>query len=171
MDPTKSYYESTIIPAKLVDFGVSIADQSIVIMHTVHMHEANQMTLNLTRKEIDVQFMQDLGHHMRKFRFRLPTSLISHIYKVPDEATGQPTLIIPFNSPPRFFKQMSEGELLGDGRKHTSFSSNEKTWNEWNSWFRATDVMNEPNSKRLSRAPLLNHKDASLIDIGKSFYL
>ena len=62
--------------------------------------------LNLTRKELDVQFPINIDDELRKFRFRLPIPLLSRIYQTTDEITGRPALIIPFDSPPQFYMQM-----------------------------------------------------------------
>jgi len=123
--------------------------------------------LNLSRKELDVQFPLKINNEIRKFRFRLPISLLSHIYRVPDRETGQPTLVIPFDSPPQTFIQKKEGEYMRDGRKHTSFGNKEKFWTEWNTWFRETDVINDRARKTLQELPLMNHKDTAIVDIGK----
>ncbi|KAF1947306.1 RdRP-domain-containing protein [Clathrospora elynae] len=167
VNPAKTYYEFNIIPANAIDFGIRIADKSMIAMRTVKSKEGIQMMLNLNRKELDIQFPLNIDREMRKFRFRLPISFLSHIYKVSDKATGHPTLIIPFDSPPQFFIQKKEDEELSDGRRHTSFSRKEKSWIDWSTWFRETDVISGMMRTGLAQAPLMNHKDTAIIDIGR----
>jgi RNA-dependent RNA polymerase len=167
------------LPLQGIDFGVSVAEKSMIAMRTLSSSdEAAAATtnttedfkpsvmLNLTRKELDVQFPINIDDDLRKFRFRLPIPLLSRIYQTTDKITGRPALVIPFDSPPQFYMQMKEGECLGDGTKHTSFSK-EKFWDDWGTWFRATDVVNNTIKKTLQDSPLMNHKDTAIIDIGK----
>jgi RNA-dependent RNA polymerase len=171
VDPSKHYQERNILFANSVDFGTQDAKKSLIKMHSVHAPGQVQLMLNLDRKELDVQFPLKLGTATRKFRFRLPIALLSHIYKDVNSVRGQTALIIPFGSPPQFFTQKVEGEHLIDGRMHTSFSTKEKTWIEWNTWFRETDVFDIGLKKSLQGMPLMPYKDTAIIDIGKSLYI
>ncbi len=170
-NPTKVYYEFNTLPLQGIDFGVSVADKTMIAMRTLRPMDGIYMTLNLVRKELDIQFPINVDNEMRKFRFRLPIALLSRIYKVANKTTGQPALVIPFNSPPQFYMQRKEGEALEDGTKHTSFSQKEKLWNDWNTWFRVTDIINNTAKKTFQSTPLMNHKDTAIIDIGKSYTL
>ncbi|KAI4956156.1 hypothetical protein J4E91_000367 [Alternaria rosae] len=166
-NPAKQYYEFNVLPVRGLDFGVSVADKAMIAMHTLCSPGSIYMTLNLIRKELDVQFSVDVGNEMRKVRFALPIALLSHIYKVIDKTTDQPALIIPFNSPPQFYMQRIEGENLGDGRRCCIFSRKEKAWYDWSTWFRATDIINSTVKSKLQGSPLMNHKDTAIIDIGR----
>ncbi|CAN9278218.1 unnamed protein product [Alternaria alternata] len=178
-NPTKTYYEFNILPLQGIDFGVRVAEKSMIAMHTLSSSDETaaattnttedfkpSVMLNLTRKELDVQFPINIDDELRKFRFRLPIPLLSRIYQTTDKITGRPALVIPFDSPPQFYMQMKEGECLGDGTKHTSFSK-EKFWDDWGTWFRATDVVDNTIKKTLQDSPLMNHKDTAIIDIGR----
>lgn len=167
INPRKRYYEYNAMPAQSISFGIDIADKSMLTMHTVQSYRGIQVTLNLTRKELDVQFPLKIDNTVRKFKFKLPIALLSNIYKVFDQATGQPTLIIPFGNPPQFFVQKNEGEILPDGRKHTSFSKKENFWTDWNTLFRETDVVDGRSRQCLQNLPLMEHKDTAIVDIGK----
>ncbi|KAE8824620.1 hypothetical protein PTNB85_09384 [Pyrenophora teres f. teres] len=171
VNTAKRYFEYNILPAKSIEFGTRISDQTMICMYTVQSPKGIQMGLDLNRKELDIQFPLYLFNEVRKYRFRLPIALLSHVYRVNDKTTGQPTLIIPFDSPPQFYVQKKEGEGLGDGRTHTSFSNKEKAWNDWNTWFRETDIVSAKDKKKLKQLPLMNHKDATIIDIGKYLVL
>ncbi|KAF1834188.1 RdRP-domain-containing protein [Decorospora gaudefroyi] len=166
INPAKTYYELNILPAKAIDFGVRVENRSMIAMRT-EQSDGIQVTLNLKRKELDVQFPLQIDSETRKFRFRLPIALLSRIYKVADRFTGLPTLVIPFDSPPQFFMQKKEGEHLGEGRQHTSFSHKEKVWIDWSTWFRETDVVSGEVRASLQHKPLMNHKNTAIIDIGR----
>jgi len=167
-NPAKEYYEFNVLPVQGLDFGVNVADKTMIAMHTLRSPGSIYMTLNLIRKELDVQFSVDIDNEMRKVRFALPIALLSHIYKVTDTAFDQPALIIPFDSPPQFYMQRSEGENLEDGRKCCTFSRKEKAWYDWSTWFRATDIISNTVKSKFQGSPLMNHKDTAIIDIGKS---
>ncbi|KAH7402736.1 RNA dependent RNA polymerase-domain-containing protein [Pyrenochaeta sp. MPI-SDFR-AT-0127] len=167
VNPSKQYYEFNIIPANSISFGIRVDDMSMIKMHTVEANGKIQMMLNLKRKELDIRFPLHTGSKIRNFRFRLPISLLSHVYQVSDEKDGLGTLIIPFDHPPQFFRQKDEGENLGNGRIHTSFTSKEKLWNDWTTWFRETDIIEDVATEDLNKSPLMNHKNTAIIDIAR----
>ena len=169
VNPAKIYYEFNVLQANSIDFGIKDADMSMIAMRTVKSREAIHvtLTLNLKRKELDIQFPLKTGQRTSNYRFLLPISLLSHVYKVSDLEAGETNLIIPFDSPPKFFVQKMEGEELGHGRKHTSFSTNERWWNDWETWYRETDVIEHAARRHLNGLPLMNHKGTAIIDIGE----
>ncbi|CAO2657263.1 Nn.00g033890.m01.CDS01 [Neocucurbitaria sp. VM-36] len=167
VNPAKQYYEFNILQANSLDFGVRIADTAMIAMRTVESYGRVQLTLNLKRKELDIQFPFKISNRMRRYRFRLPVSLLSNIYKVPNMDSDQISLIIPFDSPPQFFNQMKEGEKIGDDRNHTSFSAKEKIWNDWDTWHRETQVIDDVLRSNLKVLPVMNQKDKAIIDIGQ----
>lgn len=167
VNPARLYYEFNILYANSIEFGMEVADKSMIGMRTVHAIRSIQFMLLLNRKELDIQFPLNIDGEMCKFRFRLPIARLSKIYKVFDGKTDQINLVIPFGASPQFFQQMKEGEELSNGRKHTSFSS-DRVWSAWNTWYRETDVVEEVSKKRLRHLPLMNHKDTAIIDIGTS---
>ncbi|KAJ6200018.1 RNA dependent RNA polymerase-domain-containing protein [Bipolaris maydis] len=124
--------------------------------------------LNVKRKQLDVLFSLRIpvDDQMRKFRFPLPISLISYIYKTKDN-TGQPSLVIPFDSTPCFYMQKIEGEDLGDGRKQPSFSRTNKIWSDWDTWYRVTDIVDGAIRAVLRPTPVMNYRDTAIIDIGR----
>jgi RNA-dependent RNA polymerase len=167
VNPRKYYYEPNTLPAQAIDFGTRVADKTMIVMHTADSSNGDiTMMLNLSRKELDFIFSLKVDVRVRKFRFQLPIALLSHVYKVNDPATGQPTLIIPFDSPPQFYMQKKEGEYFGNGQKHTSFSKNDRLWTEWNTWFRETDVVKDVVRRSFQGSPLMSRKDMAIIDIG-----
>lgn len=168
-NPAKKYYELTILSAKRIEFGVRVAEKAMIAMRTVvpPAKDGVQVMLSLKRKELDILFSLHIpvDNRMRKFRFSLPISLISHIYKTKD-STGQPSLVIPFDSTPCFYMQKNEGEDLGDGRKQTSFSRTDKIWSDWDTWYRVTDIVDGAIRTVLRRTPVMNHRGTAIIDIG-----
>lgn len=167
VSPAKQYFEFNTLLANSISFGVRVDEMSMIAMQTVESQGRIQITLNLKHKELNIQFPLNIGNRTRKFRFRLPISLLSQIYKISNDSNSHATLIIPFDHPPLFFRQKSEGEDLGNGRKHTSFSAKERRWNDWNTWFRETDIIDDVTRDNLKGTPLMNHKDTAVIDIGK----
>jgi RNA-dependent RNA polymerase len=167
VNPSKNYPEIVTLFANSVDFGVTDMDKSMIVMHKVPARGKIQVMLNLDRKELDMRFPQKVGDEIRNLRFRLPIALLSHIYKDAHEPSKQTALIIPFESPPQFFIQRYENERLANGRIHTSFATKDKLWNEWDTWFREIDVVDTNTKKILQEFPLMNHKDTTIIDIGR----
>ena len=168
VNPSRHYHEYNILFANSVDFGTKDAEKSMIVMHSVGARSRVQLKLDLERKELDIQFPLEVDDNMRKFRFRLPIAQLSHVYRSVTSVEGQTSLIIPFDSPPQFFIQKLEGEKLTNGGTHTSFSPKEKLWQDWNTWFRETDVVGTTLKRSLQKTALMNHKDTAIIDIGKS---
>ncbi|OAL56589.1 RdRP-domain-containing protein, partial [Pyrenochaeta sp. DS3sAY3a] len=165
LEPAERYCESNTIFANTLDFGMQKSSLSMVSMFTVQAKWKVQLTLSLGRKELDIRFPLKVNDETRNFRFRLPISLLSHIYQV--ESAGQTSLIIPFDHIPQFYQQMVEGDRLLHGRKYTSFSDNDMKWADWNTWYRETDIVEGAFRKHLQDLPVMNHKDAAMIDIGR----
>jgi RNA-dependent RNA polymerase len=169
VNPSKHYHEYNIVYANSIDFGVRNANMSMIVMQTVQARGSIRVMLNLDRKELDIQFPLKLGNDTRRLRFRLPIALISHVYRVEDTDRSQTDLIIPFESAPQFFMQKYEGEDLGDRGRFTSFSHKEKSWIDWNTWFRETDVIDQGFRRTLDALPLMDPKGKATIDIGELY--
>ncbi|KAF2176190.1 RdRP-domain-containing protein [Zopfia rhizophila CBS 207.26] len=158
--PARQYQGSSIVYANAIDFGVAVGDKKMMKMRTADALNRVQVMLNLRRKEIDIKFPFIIDDEERKYRFRLPISQLGHMYKAPD-SSGQQALVIPFNSPPRFYRQAKAEDIP------STFKPSEKVWYEWNSWYRQTDVVDGKTSKRMQFEPVMNHKDSAIIDIGR----
>jgi RNA-dependent RNA polymerase len=169
VNPKKYYFEHNTIIANSVEFGTTDARMSMISMHMAQARGQVRLKLDLERKELGIQFPQQIGLKMREFRFELPIALLSHIYKGTNCAPGQTAIIIPFESPPRFFVRRNEGEVLPNGNEHTSFCNNETNWNDRNTWHRETDVVGNGLKMSQQDMPLMNHKDKTIIDIGNTF--
>lgn len=166
VNPSKSYHENNTIRANSIDFGIKDADKSMIVMHTVRSGGNVKVTLNLGRKELDIQFPQPIGNDTRMFRFRLPFARLPNLYRDAKSDSDQTAIIIPFEAPPQFFVRGREGERLLNGHVHTSFSRREKLWIEWYAWLRETDVLEPLIKKNMREMPVMNHKDKTVIDIG-----
>lgn len=128
-------------------------------MHKVCAKSNVQVTLNLNRKELDIQFPHTINDEDLNFRFRLPISQLSHIYMI--DGGSQSTMIIPFDNPPQFFVQK-----IPTIDSDSLFPAKECFWNDWVTWFRETDVMDDRTRREMQATPLLSHKQSGIIDIG-----
>lgn len=163
VDPARKYQQSNIFYGNSIDFGTTTDENTMSIMNTARGTQGVRMTLNVgDRKELDIQFPLVIDNEMRRLRFLLPLSLLGKIYRVHDMGTSQSTLIIPFDSPPKFYMQLKEQFI------HQSCSNYFKSWSEWFSWYRQTDVVDGATGNRLKMLPVMNHKHTALIDIGKN---
>jgi RNA-dependent RNA polymerase len=160
VNPAKKYLETNIFYGNSIDFGVSMAEDAMSVMQSIRADNRVRMTLTLgDRKELDFQFPRTIDHKKRKLRFRLPLSLVNVIYKVEDRAANKCALIIPFETPPQFFMQTEEIGL--------TCNPTDRTWIEWYSWYRQTDVVDGTTHDRLKIVPLMTHNEGAIIDIGK----
>jgi RNA-dependent RNA polymerase len=160
--PFKKYNEFNILHANSIDFGVRVANESLMIMRTANAVNRVQVMLNLKRKEIDIQFPFALDGEERNFRFRMPLSLLGHIDRITDLGSRQSTLIIPFESPPQFYIQAKAKSDIA-----ITFRPSDKIWNDWNTWYRQTEVVNRTTRDNLKYEPLKHLKGAAIIDIGR----
>lgn len=121
-----------------------------------------QVALHLgERKELDFQFPLTIDGCVRRLRFRLPLSLIGHIFQIKDDKTQACDLVIPFNSAPQFFMQSKVEDMA------RTFNDKDKVWIDWYSWYRQTDVVDAKTKDWLKTAPVMNHYDEVMIDIGR----
>lgn len=134
----------------------------MAIMHEVQTKGRVQVTFDLKRKELDIQFPQMIDNKRQQLRFRLPISQLSHIYMTQDESASS-SLIIPFDVPPQFFTQKDPKK--GDD---TLFPAGERSWKIWNTWYRETDVVDLQTRTHFRTMPLANHRGSAIIDIGTS---
>ncbi|KAF1966932.1 RdRP-domain-containing protein [Bimuria novae-zelandiae CBS 107.79] len=124
---------------KAIDFGVTTSERTMQIMQTVRADEQIKVTVKVgDYKELEIYFPFKLDGRSQNTKFQLPLSLIESIYKVKD------SLIIPFKSPPKFWIQNNLGK-----------------------WYRQTDIVEKDTRTALASAPVMNHKETPVIDIGR----
>ena len=164
IDPARLYQEFNIQFANSIDFCVQISELSLAKMHAVLTKGKVQVVLDLKRKELDLQFPLMIDDESHRFRFRLPLSQLTHVYKTQDESAS--SLIIPFGVSPQFFIQKKPKK-----DDESMFSTKDRSWKVWSTWFRETDVVNGHTRRQLQATPLMNHKDSAIIDIGETFLL
>lgn len=171
--------------AELIDFGFMYNAADMMSMYQVH-HKDNAgiiFSLNLLRREIDIQFQlhitdprlkfsqavrgdgkerakpKSLGKHNRydNLRFRIPLAQLQVVHEIRSDDQKR-VLLISLEAPPNFYRKTSQIEETHEGT--ASF------WKDWDSWFRQTDIVYSP--KELRSAPLTLKKSRSIIDIGES---
>ncbi|UPX13823.1 RNA-directed RNA polymerase [Ascochyta rabiei] len=161
VDSARDYQECNILFADSIDFGVRIAESGLAKMHEVRSKGNIQVTLDLKRKELDIQFPMAIDLENYNFRFRLPITQLSHIYRIQD-GDNSSSLIIPFDVPPQFFAQKKLSTHDSD-----FFPTKERSWKVWSTWFRETDVVDGRTRRQLQTMPLIQHKGSATIDIGQ----
>jgi RNA-dependent RNA polymerase len=161
INPSKNHPEVNILNAKSLDFGVNVAEMKLATMHSVE-NDNIKVTLNLKRKELDIQFPLTIDGANRSLRFRLPISQLSQVHKVDNDSGTESSLIIPFESSPQFFVQKKPSR-----DDDQLFPAKERNWNDWSTWYRETDVVDDRTRTLLQMIPVMNHKNSAIIDIGK----
>lgn len=158
---------------------------SMMTMSAAHHTSRGDITftLNLLRREIDVQFQfriedprinfvkeqraqgkepikhKDLGKHNRydHLRFRIPLAQLNLVHEI-SHTDEKREFLITLEAPPNFYRKT--GQIEETHEDSTLF------WKDWDAWYRQTDVVYS--SKDLRSAPLTLKKSRPIIDIGKS---
>ncbi|KAF1995768.1 RdRP-domain-containing protein, partial [Amniculicola lignicola CBS 123094] len=165
---TKEYSEFTLLFADSISFGSTIANKKMAVMHTIESKQQVQLGLNLREKELDVRFRLSIKGKVRRYRFCLPISLLEHIYKVPGDSDSRTNIIIPFDSPPKFYMH-AEGIRQENGKSEIekTFKPSDRVWSDWNAWYRQTDILTEDSEMVVKNLPLTPLKGQAIIDIGQ----
>jgi RNA-dependent RNA polymerase len=129
-------------------------------MNSVVAPNEVQVSLNLAQKKIAIEFPLSIDERRCRYRFELPIQLLQQVLKIHDDSTNQCALIIPFRFPPRFFK-LAEGKELA-----ATFTPSDRTWYEGHAWFRQTEVVDGDTMRQMASMPVMNMKNAPVIDIG-----
>lgn len=124
---------------------------------------AIEFTLNLFRREIDIQFplsVPDSEHkeqsQLGMYRFRLPLAHLKRIYEFRN-GDKKRVLTISMDTPPAFFRRVRDVESTHDDQC--------STWNERQTWFRATEIAEQ--KEGVASTPARLRKDGAIIDIGE----
>ena len=170
VDPQIRYPERTILYADSLDFGFMYDETSMMRMRTIYPTRSRpvQFVLNLLRREIDIQLplhlelsrearrYQNRQTDVHNYRFRLPIAQLQRIYEIPDGKEKR-TLIIPFDLPPAFFRQVQDIESTHDTMLY---------WNDWQTWLRQTNVLNDEDRNPVAIEPVMLQNERAIIDIG-----
>lgn len=158
--------------AESVDFGIMYEPETMMIMHTIRPTTSTsiQFRQSMRYKEIIVEMTLELrepvllphrrpkpGKHDRDetIRFKVPFSQLDVIHQVPRGGSNHVELLISLETPPRFYRKVSEANTHDDS----------KFWNEQNAWFRQTDIVYDPSG--LKSASLTLKKTKPVIDLGR----
>lgn len=170
VDPQIRYPERTVLYADSLDFGFMYDETSMMRMRTIYPTRARpvQFVLNLLRREIDIQLplhlemsrearqYQNRQTDVHNYRFRLPIAQLQRIYEIHDGKEKR-TLIIPFDLPPAFFRQVQDIESTHDTMLY---------WNDWQTWLRQTNVLNDEDRNPAAIEPVMLQNERAIIDIG-----
>ncbi|KAF2741259.1 RdRP-domain-containing protein [Polyplosphaeria fusca] len=159
VNPRKHYPQFNIISANSIDFGVRVADSTMMIMKTVIGRDKIKFALNMRRKDLQITFPLGVDDKEHKYRFVLPISLLEHIYEVDPISNGQRAFVIPFGSPPECSKQ---AEDISE-----TCNMPGRIWNEWMAWSRQTDIAGQKSPTLTRLGPVMHRHDHAIIDIGK----
>lgn len=170
--------------AESIDFGFMYDATTMMAMSEAHHmnHAGITFSLNLLRREIDIQFQlkikdpriksvqglradskgrpkyRDLGKHDRydTLRFRIPLAQLQVVHEI--SFTDQKRVfLISLEAPPNFYRKT--GQIEETHEEGANF------WNDWDAWYRQTDIVYSP--KDLRSAFLTLKKSRSIIDIGE----
>ncbi|KAF7937915.1 uncharacterized protein EAE97_007711 [Botrytis byssoidea] len=170
------YPEKTKLVSSTLQFGIMIEPECMMPMETLESQEPGDLTLtvNLRRKELEAHFTvhlvdpriqgdidfpstSEIGEYNRreKYLFTIPFGQLKSIQKV-DLTRGNFSLLISLDSPPRFFRWRNDGQVPQSGAL---------SWNQWDGWFRQTDIEFDPFI--IEHRPIALHKKRPVIDIGR----
>ncbi|CCU82003.1 RNA-dependent RNA Polymerase [Blumeria hordei DH14] len=167
-----SYDPIMRLNAHSLHFGIMIKPGFVMSLATVK--DDLTLTLDLRRRQITVNFslkFRDPRHdgkplvsitkvgtydRINKYMFRIPFGQLKTIQRSKYDSVSD-LLIISLDCPPQFFRKR-EDKRMGH------FSDNLR-WDEFDTWFRQTDIMYDPYP--LHKQKIALHKDTPDIDIGR----
>ncbi|TGO45555.1 hypothetical protein BOTNAR_0657g00020 [Botryotinia narcissicola] len=170
------YPKKTKLVSSTLQFGIMIEPECMMPMETLESQEPGDLTLtvNLGRKELEAHFTvhlvdpriqgdidfpstSEIGEYNRreKYLFTIPFGQLKSIQKV-DLTRGYFSLLVSLDSPPRFFRWRNDGQVPQSGAL---------SWNQWDGWFRQTDIEFDPFI--IEHRPIALHKKRPVIDIGR----
>ena len=161
----KYYPEMTTLYPRELSFGIMFSEKTMMKKRTEVARARNQMKLkiDLMRRRIvavfDVDYEGETASNPGsrwKYMFQVPFGQLKvmHRVKLNNERWG---LLLTLDSPPQFYLKD-----LNIQRTHVKESL---IWSEFDSWFRATDVVAD--LKAVKKAVVSLNKAAPMIDIGR----
>jgi RNA-dependent RNA polymerase len=170
------YDEKMKLSPSALDFGVMLYPNSTMPLQTVQARGPKDMsfvvdlrrnrivaTFNVTFRDprsagvTDFTSKPAIGQYDRinKYMFQIPFGQLKTINQVVINDTTF-ALVISLESPPEFLRKREDDKA--------THSRESLVWNEYDSWFRQTDIVYDP--YRLQTAPVSLHKETPVIDIG-----
>ncbi|KAM3064956.1 hypothetical protein ACMFMG_011216 [Clarireedia jacksonii] len=171
------YDEKMKLSASSLQFGVMVSPDTYMPMHSLRAKRMEDLTLtvNLLKSKLEAHFMvpftdprmqgdneyqssTKIGQHNRenKYMFAIPLGQVKAIEQVKDESDDL-ILLISLDSPPQFFRKRDDPKA--------THQAGALLWNEYDTWFRQTDIVYDP--YRLESVPISLPKEKPVIDIGR----
>lgn len=144
-----------------MDFGFMYSPSHMMLMKTVDPLPGHrvELMLNLHKSRLFVKFpLKFTSSHkdVESFQFTIPLSKMTRAYVAHPNPFCK-VIILPLEAPPEF-----EAKTKDIRSTHDTFVP---TWNEWQSWCRQTDIVED--RARLEVSPIRFRKEDVVIDIGK----
>ncbi|KAI9888212.1 MAG: hypothetical protein M1814_001088 [Vezdaea aestivalis] len=165
-----TYPETITIKGSQIDFGIMLQPQFMMIREQVKPPVGQTVTIALKlgrRRVLDVQFAlafkadeSEQAHTKEncsdKYRLQIPLLELTKVVRV-DDYSSSISLIMTLSNPPCFYRQLQD----------VSPSHNVQTrrWLAWDSWYRQTDVVFDPQD--LKNDPISLRKPRAIIDLGR----
>ncbi|KAF1983807.1 RdRP-domain-containing protein [Aulographum hederae CBS 113979] len=158
------YPDRITLKAKTLEFGVMHSPDAMMVTRSLSADRGDDIdfSLDLYKKQIVIKFAMSqkraggLVDCTSPFRFHIPFEQLTRIYEV-DNAENARELIIPFESPPKYFRKTNDIKATHDPQS--------LEWREDRTWFRQTDIVDNPDTEMQN--PVRLRKDNPFIDIGR----
>ncbi|KAI9793587.1 MAG: hypothetical protein M1833_000732 [Piccolia ochrophora] len=185
VNATIRYPQKMALHAESLDFGCWYNQTSMIAMQTTHATSVTPLSfqLDLQRKRIEIDFVFDLAYahahnknilpgtdqysqgyksinemsRTERYRFHVPLDQLQEI-RIADCDGDKRSFVVSLGSPPNFYRK-AVGQQLESSHTDGNY------WNDWDTWFRQTDIVYDP--RELRTAPIGLRKRNPLVDIGE----
>jgi RNA-dependent RNA polymerase len=163
---TTNYAGQTLLASSL-DFGILHSEHEMMLMKSINALTDTEvkLLLDLIKRELVIVFPLVLpsNPHQRSsdhklFKVRISLDKLKQIY-VEKIGTVHQSLVIPLDCPPEVYLQTRDIKSTHD--------DGERSWREWQTWFRQTDVVED--REQSGGEPTRFRKEKSIIDIGRTW--
>ena len=134
-------------------------ERTMTAMHTVSSNKRAGIMFrqNMLHREIIVEFQMKINSQFELFRFTIPFTHLSTIYRVDGGVDDNVELVVSLPTPPRFFRKLDEED---------THEVKARYWSQRDAWYRQTDITHSP--AELKTSPVALKKPKPIIDIGES---